>query len=229
MSIPLTIAFMPLRSGSKSIPNKNIKSLAGHPLCYYALKACQDCPEIDKVVVAIDSKEYESVIKQFQMPKIEFFKRSEESATDEASTEKVIFEYLDSEPSLDPDTRFFLIQATNPYLKAKDLSGALNLLKGDFDSLLSVAPFHRFQWNQKGEPLNYSPKQRPRRQDFEGSLVENGSFYLSSVSQVIKNQNRISGKIGLYEMPEYSMHDIDEPTDWIIAEALLQNLETNSR
>src|SRR5690606_18540046 len=62
------------------------------------------------------------------------------------------------------------------------------------------------------------------RQDFHGTLVENGAFYISSIQQILKEKNRISGKIGIYEMPEYAFLELDEPEDWGYAEHVMRKL-----
>jgi N-acylneuraminate cytidylyltransferase len=51
--------------------------------------------------------------------------------------------------------------------------------------------------------------------------MENGAFYINNVKNIITSQNRLSGKIGIYEMPEYTAMEIDEPDDWDILESLM--------
>jgi len=63
---------------------------------------------------------------------------------------------------------------------------------------------------------------RPRRQDFNGVLMENGAFYINTVENIKKYSNRLSGRIAIYEMPEYTAIDIDEEYDWIIAEKIME-------
>ena len=91
-----------------------------------------------------------------------------------------------------------------------------------YDSVLSCCQVKRFFWNSNGEAINYDINKRPRRQDFEGCLLENGAFYISTVKKIKLSLNRISGKIGLYSMPEYTHVEIDENSDWIIAEKLMK-------
>ena len=52
--------------------------------------------------------------------------------------------------------------------------------------------------------------------------MENGALYINSVRNIVSLRNRLSGKIGLYVMPEYTATEIDEPDDWIILEHLMQ-------
>ena len=70
--------------------------------------------------------------------------------------------------------------------------------------------------------MNYDYRHRPRRQEFEGLLMENGAFYINTVANILESCNRLSGKIGIYVMPEYTSFEIDEPDDWQIMENLMR-------
>ena len=69
------IAFIPVRGGSKSIPLKNIKILAGRPLVYWTAKAANDSKCIDKVIIATDSEEIKNAVKNFDLNKVEIYDR----------------------------------------------------------------------------------------------------------------------------------------------------------
>lgn len=215
------IVFIPARGGSKSIPLKNIKPLLGRPLIEHGLKAADDCAEVTQIVVSTDSEEIAKVCKNFGSNKITIHNRSAKNASDTSSTESVMLEYL-TKNTYSASDLFILLQITNPFIKANDLSQAIKALKKEkADSLLSVVKTKRFFWNNKAQPINYDYKKRPRRQDFAGLWLENGAFYISSIGKILKSKNRLSGKIALYEMPEYTSFEIDEPHDWVIAEGLL--------
>lgn len=216
-----TVAFIPVRGGSKSIPLKNIKNLAGQPMLLWSLKAACNAKGIKEVIVATDHPEIVKCAQSLNNPKIKIYHRQPENAQDTSSTESVMLEYLKANKLAGKDL-FILLQAPNPFVTSEDLDNALAQLKKEkADSLLSVSLNKRFFWSSKGKPLNYDYKKRPRRQDFDGLMMENGSFYISSVSAILKNKNRLSGKISLYEMPEYAGLEIDEPDDWGICESLL--------
>jgi N-acylneuraminate cytidylyltransferase len=218
------VAFIPVRGGSKSIPLKNIKVLAGKPLLHWSLAAAADCPLVDEIVVATDSEQIAQCARDFGSSKVQIYFRDSANAQDTSSTESVMLEYL-LKTQLSSDVLLILIQATNPFIRAEDLGGALHLLEeGRYQSLLSVVRTKRFFWKPSGVPLNYDFTKRPRRQDFEGLFMENGAFYINSVDGILKSGNRLSGKIGLYVMPEVSGFEIDEPTDWVICEGLLGQL-----
>ena len=216
------IAFIPVRGGSKSIPLKNIKLLAGKPLVYWTAKAANDAKCIDKVIIATDSKEIKLAVESLGLQKVSIYDRDPKNAQDASSTESVMLEYINNQKLLDEDY-FFLIQATSPLLESKHIDGMYNqLLTQKADSVLSCVRNKRFFWSEDGKSLNYNYRSRPRRQDFVGLMMENGACYINSVRNIKKDQNRLSGKIAVYEMPEYTALEIDEPDDFLIIEKLME-------
>jgi N-acylneuraminate cytidylyltransferase len=219
----MNIAYIPVRGGSKSIPLKNIKPMAGKPLLYWVSKAACACRELDRVYVATDSAAIKAEAARFDFPKLEIAGRSAESAGDTASTESAMLEFARSRQF----TNIVLIQATSPLLTAADLSRGLALLQQEgVDSVLSAVRQKRFLWSESGvgyaAPLNYRYSLRPRRQEFAGVLVENGAFYITSRELLLKSKCRISGNIKTLEMAPESYWELDEPEDWLIVEFFLR-------
>lgn len=217
------IAFIPLRGGSKSIPFKNIKKINGRPLVYWVLDAVNACKYIEKIFVATDSEEIKKVVQDYGSDKILVVERSKQNAEDNASTESAMLEFA---RQYDFDN-IVLVQATSPLLEEVDLNKGFEMfLNEKYDSILSVVKQKRFIWaleNGQATSQNYDFNHRPRRQEFEGFYVENGAFYITSKEALIKNENRISGHIGLVEMSEESYFEIDEVSDWIIVENFLKS------
>ena len=226
----MNVAFIPVRGGSKSIPLKNIKPISGKPLVYWTVKAACGCKYIDKVYVATDSDKIRETVESFKsgseaelFSKATVIDRSAESASDTASTEFAMLEFA-SDYEFD---NIVLIQATSPLLVSDDLDRGFEAFNEDStDSVLSVVRQKRFHWANDEDgfahPTNYDVFKRPRRQEFDGYLVENGAFYISSKSDLIKSQNRVSGNIKAVEMNEDTFFEIDEPSDWVIIEALMK-------
>ena len=212
------IAFIPARGGSKSIPEKNIKSFCGKPLIFWNLQELQNS-NADNIVVATDSEKIKNIVNSFNFSKVSVYDRSNENSQDISSTESVMLEYINSKSLSDTDT-FMLVQATSPFTQKNHFNEALELFE-KHDAVLSCCESKRFSWRD-GKSLNYDIYNRPRRQDFEGTLIENGAFYISSVSDIKKTKNRISGDIATYKMPEFTYTEIDEPDDWIVAESLMK-------
>jgi len=222
-------AFIPVRGGSKSIPQKNIKSFCGKPLVYWNVSALHDCEKVDKIIVATDLEEIKKTVFQFNLPKVEIYDRMPENATDTSSTESVMLEYINY-AKLNRDDIFILVQATSPLTQANHFDEALETyLQGEYDSMLTCVRNYRFFWNEDGTSKNYDYKNRPRRQNFKGEWMENGAFYINTVGNILKTQNRLSGKIGIYEMPEYTAFEIDEPDDWFVMEQLMRKHNLNKK
>lgn len=223
------VGFIPVRGGSKSIPLKNIKPLLGRPLIYWTLDAAVQSKSLSKVYVCTDSKEIEDVCNEYKIQnkceeKLLCIGRPAETATDTATSYSVL-QYF-AENYKEHDTVVF-IQATSPLLTTNDIEQGIKTLKSDkFDCLLSVARQKRFIWKKEGDsfkPQNYDYLKRPRRQDNEGYLVENGAFYIAKRKDIVVNKCLFSGKIGVYEMPEETYFEIDEISDFIVIEALFKN------
>ena len=216
------IAFIPVRGGSKSIPLKNIKPFCGKPLVCWNIEALEACPRVDKIVVATDSDEIWNTVESRHYSKTVLYRRSAENACDTASTESVMLEYI-QKAGLSKDSVFMLVQATSPLTETKHFSEALLLYaKGEYDSIITCVRNYRFFWNEDGTSMNYDYMNRPRRQNFHGMLMENGAFYINKVKSILANGNRLCGMIGIYEMPEYTASEIDEPDDWMILENLMR-------
>ena len=217
----MNIAFIPVRSRSKSIPNKNIKDFCGKPLVYWNTKALQSSKSIDKIYVATDSEEIKILVNNFNFSKVEVYDRDPQNADDTASTESVILEFINKKKFKNSDL-FFLVQATSPLTQTKDFEKALETLKSkNADSIITCVRTKSFFWNSDGTPINYDYKNRPRRQGFAGMLMENGAFYINNIANIKKDKNRLSGKIAIHEMEEFNAVEIDEEDDWIIAERLM--------
>ena len=232
----MNVAFIPVRGGSKSIPLKNIKLICGKPLVYWTIKAACGCSYIDRVYVATDSDIIKKTVESFKtgaetalFSKTEVIGRSADSASDTASTEFAMLEFA-AKYQFD---NIVLIQATSPLLQASDLEHGFEVFetKGT-DSVLSVVRQKRFHWENDdcgyAHPTNYDVFHRPRRQEFEGYLVENGAFYITSKFDLIKSQNRVSGNIKVVEMNEDTFLEIDEPNDWGIAETLMKKRDIST-
>ena len=221
----MNIAFIPVRGGSKSIPLKNIKIINGKPLVYWTVKSACEAMNVDKVVVATDSEEIKRVVIGFGFDKVEIYDRDAENAQDTSSTESVMLEYI-KKTSLKDDDKFILIQATSPLLKSSYVDEMIEKLENsDADSIFSVVREKQFHWIETKDgvkPINYDYRNRPRRQDFQGILAENGACYINLVKNILENNCRISGKIITYEMPAETAYEIDEESDWLIVENLMQ-------
>lgn len=223
------VAIIPLRKGSKGIPGKNKKKMLGRPLFSWVLGAAI-FSDLDAVYVFTDDAEILAFIeKEYAWsPKVKGLLRAAENANDTASTESTMLEFAEK-INYDFDM-LCLLQATSPMTTTANINEAIaKMYVPDTVSVLSVVKTHRFTWNEDGTPQNYDVFNRPRRQDFNGLLMENGAIYLTTKEAFVSSQNRVSGKIGLIEMPEETLHEIDSLSDWTIIENLLANRQKQQK
>ena len=217
------LAIIPLRSGSKSIKDKNIKPLNNYPLAFYSIKACLDSNLFKDVVVASDSFKYEKILRKYrQIENFKFIKRPKSISKDLSPTEETIDFVLKKFPNYKTT---FLVQATSPLIKPIDISSAKKIfIKEGCDSLFSAYKFKKFYWTKDVNAVShsYNFKNRPMRQKFKGGYIENGALYIFDTQKYFKHRNRLFGKIGIYTMPEYKSIDIDTIDDFKKASKILK-------
>jgi N-acylneuraminate cytidylyltransferase len=210
---------IPARGGSKSVPLKNIMPIAGRPLIHWSLDAA--CGVGLPVFVSTDSRAIEGCVGQHPGGAV-CIERNPYTATDEASTASVMLDFIRR-----VECNFLVVvQCTSPLLTTQHLrEGISKFHANDYDSLVSVVRQHRFVWKEEdgyAYPVNHRLLERPRRQDWDGMLVENGAFIITKVSSFLRTRSRLSGRVGLYEMPAETYTELDEPVDKIIIERLLE-------
>ncbi len=213
-----TVAFIPARGGSKSIKEKNIMPIADKPLIYWTVLACANSKNIEKVFVSTDSQKIRQIVDSFGFDNVEVISRSAETASDAATSESALIEFCQNYEF----DRVVFLQATSPLTSAADIDGALLKIEEEkADSLVSVVHNFQFLWDANGNPVNYNPQKRPRRQDWDGYYIENGAFYISSRKNILDSGCRISGKVAYWEMGPKTVFEVDEPDDWKVIEKFL--------
>jgi len=220
------VAIVPARGGSKGIPGKNVRLFCGRPLLYWVCRAAQDCPAIDAVYVSTDSDEIATVARGLGLDKVRVIDRAPDTATDTASTESVLLDFAQRVDF----SHLVLLQATSPLLTATELNeGLTRIAQGSCDSVFSAVRQKRFRWTVDASGAahaeNYDPLIRPRRQDHDGFLVENGAFYITSRERLLESRCRMSGRIEVIEMAEETYFELDDLTDWTIMEGLMRRRE----
>lgn len=223
----MNVVIIPARGGSKGIPGKNIRELAGKPLITWTIEQALHAKTPDMVVVSTDDREIARVSEAAGATVIA---RPHDISGDEASTESAVEHVVQClvEQGLEPHN-IILLQCTSPVRSMAAIDEAFNLyVERGADSLLSVVPCHKFLWARGddgfAEPENYAPGQRPRRQDLNNSYQENGSIYIFSRQCFDHFQSRLGGRIELYVMPEETGYEIDSMTDFEIVEALVRKM-----
>jgi CMP-N-acetylneuraminic acid synthetase/3-deoxy-D-manno-octulosonate 8-phosphate phosphatase KdsC-like HAD superfamily phosphatase len=227
------LAVIPARGGSKGIPRKNLKLLAGKPLLAHSILHAKQTPSITRIVVSTDDDEIADVARQWGA---EVVHRPTEISGDKASSESALLHTLDwlrANENYEPDLVVFL-QATSPCRQPGEIQPAIDMLQRDgADSLLSVGPVHGFVWRVEKDgatrSFSYDHLHRPRRQDAPEDLIENGSFYIFKPWVLLQFNNRLGGKIALYRMSVLDSFQIDEPGDFELLEVIMRYRDTQQK
>ena len=220
------VSLIPARGGSRGIPRKNIKPLAGTPLIGYCIGQARRSKLASVIYVTTEDGEVKAVAEKYGATVI---LQPKEISTDTSSSESALLNFA---KLVDFDVLVFL-QCTSPFTLAEDIDGAVKkYFDGGYDFLLSVCVDHGgflcggFLWDCQGRSVNYDYRQRPRRQDRPPVYRENGSIYIMTKTGLLEHHNRLYGKIGLYEMPHERSFEVDSLSDWELAERLIW-LRTN--
>ena len=228
MTESAVLGLIPARGGSKGVPRKNIRELAGIPLITHSIQAARDATAIDSVVVSTDDEEIAEVAESHgaRVP----FMRPPELATDEAPTAPVITHALETlHDAGEAYDAFVLLQPTSPLRTATDIDEAYSLYNdSESDSVISVYPTYDTRWKRTpggAKKLNYTDADK-RRQDRDPEYVINGAIYVTDVKQFFQTEKTITGTTKMYEMTERESVDIDTPFDLWLAEQILTKWET---
>lgn len=218
------IAVIPARGGSKGIPRKNLRLLAGKPLIVHTIEQSRQSSWVTETVVSTNDDEIACVSESAGATVV---RRPADISGDQASSESTLIHAIHSllhQGRPLPDLTVFL-QCTSPVRRPGDIdAAAAMLMQKGADSLLSVSPSHRFLWTEEGDEarsVNYDFRNRPRRQDMAPQYVENSSIYVFRTQALLDSGNRLSGKVALYPMDEEAAVDIDSMVDMKLAELIL--------
>ena len=222
------LAIIPARGGSKGIPRKNVRPLAGQPLIAYNIQQALRSRFVNRLVVSTDDAEIASVAQGYGAQVVW---RPAEISGDTASSESALLHVLETlreQEGYQPDILVFL-QCTSPLTLAEDIDGTVGaLLDQDADSALAVIPFHYFLWRQTGDDatgINHDKAVRPLRQQREPQYLETGAVYVTRVPGFLHSRHRFFGKTAMYVMPAERRLEIDDPVDFEVAEVLMRTQE----
>lgn len=221
----MALCIIPARGGSKGIPRKNIRLVAGKPLLAHTLEQALGTPSISRVVVSTDSAEIASITAQYGA---EVVWRPSEISGDAAPSEAALLhtlDYLRDKEAYEPEFVVFL-QATSPIRQKNDIENAVQTFRAqEADSLLSLGPLEGFVWRNEGgalTSLNYDYRHRQRRQDAPEDLIENGSIYVFKPWVLRTYHNRLGGKIVSYRMGAVESLQVDEEEDLVLVEHFIR-------
>lgn len=218
-----TVAIITARGGSKRIPRKNIKEFCGKPILAYSIEAALASGLFDTVMVSTDDREIAEVAKRYgaEVP----FYRSEKTANDYATTNDVLLEVLEEyEKRGEHFDVACCIYPTAPFVTAEKLKKAMQALTAsDADTLIPVVAFsyppQRAMLVRDGRLVfEYPQYLDSRSQDLEPHYHDVGQFYVFRTESLRRNQKLMLGDILPMVVSELEVQDIDNESDWEIAE-----------
>lgn len=219
------IAIIPARSGSKGVKNKNILPICGKPLLAYAIEAALQSDLFDRVILSSNSEEYGEIGRAYGA---EFIKRSEETASDKASTFVVIKELFE-QIEMDFDY-FMLLPPTSPLRTAQHVCEAAALYEKrakEYDFLVSMCacrhPASLVRPIDGDGSLKYFDEDFSnfRRQDFK-YYSPNGAIYIGKPQAYLERKHFYGAKALAYVMDDISSADVDGPVDYELVNLLME-------
>jgi CMP-N,N'-diacetyllegionaminic acid synthase len=218
---PTIVCIIPARGGSKGVHHKNIKLLIGKPLITHTIEQVKEAKYDLHLYVSTDDSEIADIASHSGSKVI---MRPKELSGDLATSESALVHALNQIKLEDTIEYIVFLQCTSVFRTSADIDAAIDLIICErADSLLSVVASHRFLWRVSedgAESINYDFNHRPRRQDMDVQYQENGSIYIFKPWVLKELNNRLGGKIVLYEMDERSACDIDTEMDFKLAELM---------
>lgn len=218
------LAIIPARSGSKRIPQKNIKEFLDKPIIYYSINAALSSKLFNEVMVSTDEDKIANIAVSYGA-KVPFL-RSSQNSNDYATTSDVIFEVLSR---YEQQSKVFdyvcCIYPTAPFVNPQKLADSFNLLvSSNADVVIPVIrysyPIERSFRLKANGTLSYiwPDNVNKRSQEFESSYHDAGQFYWINVVSFIKQNTLVTENTMSYIISEFEAQDIDNQEDWVIAE-----------
>lgn len=198
------VAVIPARGGSKGVPRKNVRLVAGRPLIVWTIEAARQAKHLDRCLISTEDEEIASVARRAGA---EVLSRPPELATDEASTVDVIRHAVDAVPA----SVVVVLQPTSPIRRQGLIDSCIEkFLAEDADSLGTV---HRDYSYEYGADM-------PRRQEIRPRLVDNGNVYVLR-AEVIKAGRWLGERLAVFETTCQEGIEIDDDFDLWLAEQVL--------
>ena len=217
------VAIITARGGSKRIPGKNIKPFLGKPIIAYSIEAALQSGCFDEVMVSTDDEEIANIAKSYgaKVP----FMRSKKTSDDYATTVDVLTEVLEEYGKRGQEFEYMCcIYPTAPFVTADKLRKAMGLIcEKDSDSLVPVVrygfpPQRSFVISEGNLAYKWPENMLKRSQDLEPMYHDCGQFYIMQATRFMESKKVYTDKTYALICSELEVQDIDNLTDWQIAE-----------
>ena len=215
------VALLPMKANSERVKGKNFKQLAGKPLFQWILDSLLAVDEISLVVINTDAKQILLDNGLVENDRVLIRERPKDLCGDLVSMNLIIENDIDN---IEADT-YLTTHTTNPLISASTIRGALGAYQNGqpkYDSLFTVNKIQTRFYSSDASPINHDPDNLVRTQDLESWYEENSCLYVFSKASFDKTKARIGKVPQLFQTTQLESIDIDEPDDWVIAEAVAE-------
>lgn len=219
MSTKNVTALIFMKLHSERVPFKNIREFNGKPLFHWILETLEKSNYINKVIINTDSEEIANDAKKHFDVTIHM--RPEYLLTITSNEANQILEYDIN----NTDGELFLqTHSTNPILSTETIDKAIEtfIASEEHDSLMSVTPTRKRFYRVDGKPINHDPQAMIKTQNLEPILEENSCIYMFTRSDFMKRKSRIGSNPLFFQMNAAEAVDIDEESDFLIAESIMR-------
>ncbi|XP_074602221.1 CMP-sialic acid synthase isoform X2 [Brevipalpus obovatus] len=207
------VALVLARSKSQSIVNKNLLMINHEPLISYSLRVLAKCEFFSEFWVSTDSKEIATIAEKIA-PKVGVHFRSKQMSSSVTSSLDSTKDFLATREDV-----LYLVQCTSPVQRKSLFRKACQMMEEEeskWDSIFSVTRSHNLRWTHDSDghlvPLNFDSSCRPRRQDWQGELIETGHFYAARRTLIMAQNLLQSGqRCAFVEFPSSICMELDEP------------------
>jgi len=229
------LAVITARGGSKGVPRKNIKRLAGKPLIYYTINAAQKSKLITECIVSTDDSEIAKISSELgaNVP----FLRPGELAQDATPTLPVIqhsVQFLEKEKVVKYDY-IVILQPTSPFRLPEDIDNTIEkLITSGADSAVSLVEIEPRNHPIKAKQLDSQERVLPfcmeepegiRRQDIPKAYKRSSAVYVMKRDLVMNHSKLFGDHIVGHIVPKERYIDIDSELDWMLAEQMMKKMK----
>lgn len=218
------LCIIPARGGSRRIPKKNILDFKGKPMMAYSIEAVKRAGIADEIMVSTDDNEIKKIAVEYgaKVP----FMRSADTSNDSVGIADVLIEVIHEYDNLGMKFEYVMcVLATAPLINHQDLARAYYLLDENpmADSICSVEVFsyppQRGLIMENGMLKMKSPENYYKRsQDLEKIYHDCGQFFIFKTDALLREKKLYTTHMLPYEINEMASQDIDNVTDWKMAE-----------
>ena len=217
-----TVALIPIKLGSKRIPQKNIKPFFdGTPLMFFIQRVCLASALVDEVYIYCSDES----VKPYVLPGVKFLKRPKELDGDDKNANDIIRAFI---KDVDADI-YVNAHTTSPFAEVSTINDCIEkVASGEYDSAFCAENIKQFMWKD-GKPVNFDPDHFPRTQDLPDMFAETSIAYVFTQKSFLKHNRRLGTRPYICEVGKIEAMDIDYPEDFVICDAIYRIKKESSQ